>query len=59
MSTEPGESQDSGALLLLVTFLCIIPTGLIYSQVQHISLKKVASESEAAGNKPAAVESGS
>lgn len=38
-----------GALLLLVTFLCIIPTGLVYSRVEHVSLKKVASESEAAG----------
>ena len=38
-----------GAMLLVVTFLCIIPTGLIYSRVEHVSLKKVAEESEAAG----------
>jgi glycosyltransferase 2 family protein len=38
-----------GAVLLIVTFLCIIPTGLIYSRVEHVSLKKVAQESEAAG----------
>jgi uncharacterized membrane protein YbhN (UPF0104 family) len=38
-----------GALLLVVTFLCIIPTGLIYSRLEHVSLKKVAQESEAAG----------
>jgi glycosyltransferase 2 family protein len=31
-----------------VTFLCIIPAGLIYSQVEHVSLKKIAEESEAA-----------
>jgi glycosyltransferase 2 family protein len=37
-----------GAMLLLVTFICIIPTGLIYSRVEHVSLKKVAEESEAA-----------
>jgi glycosyltransferase 2 family protein len=37
-----------GAMLLVVTFLCIIPTGLIYSQVEHVSLKRVAEESEAA-----------
>ncbi len=47
-----------GAVLLIVTFLCIIPTGFIYSQVEHVSLKKVAAESEAAGKgaevKPAA-----
>ena len=39
-----------GAMLLVVTFLCIIPTGLVYSRVEHVSLKKVASESEAAGH---------
>jgi hypothetical protein len=38
-----------GAILLVVTFLCIIPTGLIYSQIEHVSLKTVAQESEAAG----------
>jgi glycosyltransferase 2 family protein len=38
-----------GAMILVVTFLCIIPTGLIYSQVEHVSLKKIARESEAAG----------
>ena len=37
-----------GALLLLVTFLCIIPTGLVYSQIEHVSLKKIADESGAA-----------
>jgi hypothetical protein len=41
-----------GALLLLVTFLCIIPTGLVYSQIENVSLKQVASESEAAGKTP-------
>ena len=39
-----------GAMLLVVTFLCIIPTGLMYARVEHVSLKKVASESEAAGH---------
>jgi glycosyltransferase 2 family protein len=38
-----------GAMLLVVTFLCIIPTGLVYSRIEHVSLKKIASESEAAG----------
>lgn len=37
-----------GAVLLLVTFLCIIPAGLVYSQVEQVSLKKVAEESAAA-----------
>jgi len=39
-----------GAVLLVVTFICIIPAGLIYSRIEHVSLKKVASESEAAGS---------
>ncbi|MEO6805896.1 MAG: lysylphosphatidylglycerol synthase transmembrane domain-containing protein [Edaphobacter sp.] len=38
-----------GAMLLVVTFLSIIPTGFIYSQVEHVSLKKITQESEAAG----------
>jgi glycosyltransferase 2 family protein len=47
-----------GAMLLLVTFLCIIPTGLIYSRVEHVSLKKVAQESEAAGAAAQATDAG-
>jgi hypothetical protein len=38
-----------GAVLLVVTFLCIIPAGFIYSHLEHVSLKRVAQESEAAG----------
>jgi len=38
-----------GAILLVVTFLCIIPTGFAYSQMEHVSLKRIAQESEAAG----------
>jgi uncharacterized membrane protein YbhN (UPF0104 family) len=38
-----------GAILLVVTFLSIIPAGLIYSQLEQVSLKRVAQESEAAG----------
>jgi hypothetical protein len=36
------------ASLLLVTFLAVIPVGLIWAQVDHISLRKVTHESEAA-----------
>jgi hypothetical protein len=39
-----------GAVLLIVTFLCIIPAGFIYSQMEHVSLKSVAQESEEAGS---------
>ena len=34
-----------GALLLLVTFLCIIPTGLVFARINHVNLKKIAAES--------------
>jgi hypothetical protein len=34
-----------GALLLLVTFLSIIPVGLVFARINHVSLKKVASHS--------------
>ena len=34
-----------GALLLVVTFLSIIPTGLVFAQLEHVSLKKIAVES--------------
>ena len=37
-----------GALLLLVTFLSIIPAGLIFARIERISLKGVADESKAA-----------
>jgi uncharacterized membrane protein YbhN (UPF0104 family) len=44
----PIESATAcGAMLLVVTFLCIIPSGLVYSQLEHVSLKKVARESGA------------
>lgn len=35
-------------MLLLVTFLCVIPVGLIWAQFENISLRKVTEESEAA-----------
>ncbi len=36
------------ATILLVTFICIIPVGLIWAQFEHVSLRKVAHESEVA-----------
>ena len=35
-------------MLLLVTFLCVIPVGLIWAQFENINLRKVTHESEAA-----------
>jgi uncharacterized membrane protein YbhN (UPF0104 family) len=31
-----------GALLLMVTFLAVIPAGLVFARLEHVSLKKVA-----------------
>jgi glycosyltransferase 2 family protein len=42
-----------GALLLVVLFICIIPAGLLCARLEHVSLKKVAEESEAAGESSA------
>ncbi len=39
-----------GAVLLLVTSLCIIPNGLVYSRIEQKKKKKIANESEAAGH---------
>jgi hypothetical protein len=41
------EAATAGAAtLLLVTFLCIVPIGLIWAQFEHVSLRKVTVESE-------------
>ncbi len=45
-----------GAMLLVVTFMSIIPVGLIWAQFEHVSLKKVTEESEHAGEQVAATE---
>lgn len=37
------------AMLLIVTFLSVIPTGLIWAHFDHVSLRKVTHESEEAG----------
>jgi uncharacterized membrane protein YbhN (UPF0104 family) len=36
----------SAATLLLVTFLCIVPIGLIWAQFEHVSLRQATVESE-------------
>jgi hypothetical protein len=52
---SPEAATACAASLLLVTFLAIIPVGLIWAQFEHVSLRKVAHESEEA--EVAAVES--
>lgn len=43
------EAATAGAVtLLLVTFLCIVPVGLVWAQIDHISLRNVTHESESA-----------
>jgi hypothetical protein len=37
------------ATLLLVTFLSIVPVGLIWARFEHVSLRKITVESEHAG----------
>ena len=45
----PEASTACAATLLLVTFLAIVPVGLVWAQVEHVSLRKVTAESGHAG----------
>lgn len=49
-------STACAAVLLLVTFLGIVPVGLIWAQLQHISLRRITAESEHAGEETVASE---
>jgi uncharacterized membrane protein YbhN (UPF0104 family) len=42
----PEAATACAAMLLLVTFLGIVPIGLIWAQVENVSLRKVTAESE-------------
>jgi hypothetical protein len=55
-SLPPETATACAATLLMVTFLCIIPVGLIWARFEHVSLRKVAEESEHAVEEPAAEE---
>jgi len=46
LGVPPEQAAAAGAMLLVVTFLSIIPVGLIWSRFEHVSLKSVAVESE-------------
>jgi glycosyltransferase 2 family protein len=48
-SVTPESATACAATLLLVTFLGIIPLGLVWARIEHVSLKKVSEESEHAG----------
>ena len=45
----PEPATACAATLLLVTFLSIIPVGLIWARFEHVSLRKIAEESEHSG----------
>ena len=45
----PEPALGCGAMLLIVTFLSVIPLGLIWARFEHVSLKKVSEESENLG----------
>ncbi len=51
---RPEPALACGAGLLFVTFLCIIPVGLIWARREHVSLKEVSSESGHLGEEAAA-----
>lgn len=46
---DPESATACAATLLGATFLSIVPVGLIWAQFEHVSLRKVAVESEHAG----------
>ena len=49
LGASPEAATACGATLLLVTFVSIVPVGLIWAQIEHVSLRKVTVESEHAG----------
>lgn len=48
-AVQPEAATGCAATLLLVTFLGIVPIGLLWSRFDHVSLMKAARESEHAG----------
>jgi glycosyltransferase 2 family protein len=45
----PEPALGCGSVLLLVTFLSVIPLGLAWARIEHVSLKKISEESGRAG----------
>jgi glycosyltransferase 2 family protein len=46
LGASPEAATACAAVLLLVTFICTIPVGLVWAQIEHVSLRKVTAESE-------------
>lgn len=49
LGAAPEAATACAATLLLVTFLGIAPIGLVWARFEHVSIRKIASESEHAG----------
>jgi hypothetical protein len=45
LGVESEPALGAGAMLMVVTFMSIIPVGLVWSRFEHLSLKKIAEES--------------
>ncbi len=43
---SPESSLGAATMLLLITFMSVIPAGLIWARFEHVSLKKLTEESE-------------
>jgi hypothetical protein len=54
VAAEPATACS--ATLLLITFLGVVPIGLIWAQLEHVSLRKITVESEHAEEELAADE---
>ncbi len=39
-----------GAMLLIVTFMSVIPFGLIWARLEHVSIKKISEQAEHLGH---------
>jgi glycosyltransferase 2 family protein len=48
LGATPEAATACGATLLVITFLSIVPVGLIWAQFDHVNLRKVTAESEQA-----------
>jgi hypothetical protein len=55
LGSSAEASTACAAMLLVVTFLGVVPVGLIWAQIDHVSLRKVAAESEHAAEDVAPV----
>jgi glycosyltransferase 2 family protein len=49
LGVSPEPALGAGAMLLVVSFLSIVPVGLVWSRFEHVSLKRVTEESEEVG----------